>query len=134
MSLKVPNVGLLSLLDAETATWGAAVSLRLFKNNLTPTSTTVLGDLTVADFPGYANVNVASWAAAAIVSGRAKSIGALCTFTLSSTGGPHPVYGYYVVFGGNLLWVERDPNAPVNLATAGDSYSVIPVFTRASEF
>lgn len=134
MALKVPDVGLLKLLNDRIAGWGASVTLHLFTNNYTPIAGSVIGNFTEATFPGYVAQAIGAWGAAAMVGGRAKTIGSTITNTLSVTGGPYSIYGYYMTLGGVLIWAERDPNAPISEATAGDSYSVIPVFTQASEF
>lgn len=51
---------MLSLLVNKAGTNLANLTLRLFKNDFTPTETSVVGDLTEATFTGYAAISLAS--------------------------------------------------------------------------
>lgn len=134
MALKVPNIGLEELLPLLTAELAGA-EVCLFENNYTPVAGSLVGNFTEATFPGYAREPLANWTAVVIAADHARQDADDCEFTLSATGGPYSVYGYYVLSaGGDLLWAERDPNAPGVLSTVGDVYRVIPQFSMASEF
>lgn len=134
MPLKVPNIGLLNLLPRLTADIAGA-ELCLYVNNYTPVAGSLLANFTEATFPGYARASLTGWDAAVIVSDHSRQVADDCLFTLSATGGPYSVYGYFVLDGaGDLLWAERDPNAPGVLSTIGDQFRVIPQLTMVSEF
>lgn len=134
MPLKVPNVGLLKLLPELTGQLTGA-EVCLFTNDYTPVASTVLADFAEATFPGYARQPLATWGAAVIVSDHSRQVAADCLFTLSTSGGPYSNYGYFILdSAGDLLWAERDPNAPAVLSVAGDTYRVIPQLTMVSEF
>jgi len=134
MPLKVPNVGLQVLCPLLTSQLAGA-QVGVYVNDYTPAAGTQLTDLVEATFPGYSRQNLTGWSAVAIVSDHAKQDASECVFQLSSSGGPYSCYGIFVVdSGGNLLWVERDPNAPGILQFAGQIYSVFPQFSMVSEF
>lgn len=137
MSLKLPNVGELNVLDILRAAFNAGgLLMGLFQNNLTPGDTTVLGDITEATFSGYARQALAGFGAATTVSGRASTTGSACSWTRGAGGTSNSIYGYYVLdsTGTKLLWIERDPNGPVSMTAVGTIYTVFPVFTLATEF
>lgn len=109
------------------------MSVRLFQNDLIPSPTTVIGDLTVATYTGYANQTAGSLGAPykdalgnAIQEYDAVYFGA----TGSAIG--NVVYGYYLVGGtgvlaGKLLAVVRF-DEPVTMAAVGDVVLVQPRF------
>ncbi len=101
-------------------------------SNTTPTTATVLGDLTECDFAGYAAVNVTGWTAPSVAAHVATMTAAPKTFTRSSTGASQNIYGYYVTDSGStvLYWAERDGNAPIVVTNLGDSYTVTPAMTE----
>lgn len=104
------------------------LTLHLFVNNYTPVVGTVLADLTEASFPGYSSVAVGSWGTAFLNGSNQGEIDEITrNFTLSSTGGPYPIYGYYLTAPGPVLYAAgRNPGAPQYLANAGDAYQVLP--------
>lgn len=107
--------------------WNAsALKLALFKTNVTPTTSSVLATFTEADFPGYARQSIVTWPVPAVGAHIASMAAAANTFTRSTTGANQTIYGYMVLdnAGTTLLWAELDPNAPINLTNAGDSYTV----------
>ena len=135
MSLKIPNVGELVILDQLRGAWGNTLILHLYQNNYSPVDGSVIGSFTEATFSGYATQTCASWSAAATVSGRASTSATARTFTNSTGSVGNSIYGYYVTDGsGNLMWAEADPSAPVGMNNPGDSYTVTPTFTFATEF
>lgn len=132
MTLKMADDGIRDKLERARAAWNTtALRLHLFKSNTTPTTSTVIGDFTEADFPGYAAVDIITWAAATVAAHVATIAAALRTFTRSTTGAVQNIYGYYVTNNANtiLWWSERDPNAPIPLTNAGDSYTITPQLT-----
>jgi hypothetical protein len=106
------NTGELTLLDwlLKVTTTPENLTLKLFKNDYTPTATTTLGDLTECDFAGYSSKTLtrSSWASSTSVSGKAYSTYPQQTWT-GTTGTANTIYGYYVVgaTSGTLLWAER---------------------------
>jgi len=133
MSLKVPNVGELVLLDKLLA--ADDYTLHLYKNNYTPVDGSVIGDFTEADFSGYSGgEDITGWSAAVIVAGRAESTGDPIDQTHNGGATGNTIYGFYVVdSGGNLCWAERDPN-PFVINANGQIYRVEPKFTGVTEF
>lgn len=134
MSLKVPDLSERRLLDLLSAAW--AVTIRLFKNNTTPGDGDTAASYTEADFNGYSSQAAAGWSAASGDGvGRAFTQATQLVFTKAAGGTTNLIYGYYAVDGGgNLLWAERDPNAPIPMVSTGDEYKVTPRFTFKSEF
>lgn len=119
------------------AGWGD-LRLRLFKNNVTPTRATVIGDLVEADFPGYTppTLDAIDWSSPSLTGDfHAQIQNVLKTFTYTGSGGSNDIYGYYVTAASSadLKWVERNDSAPVTLSTDGESYSVLPRFTYTNE-
>lgn len=110
MALVVSNVGELKLLAWALNGSPENLTLKLYKNDVTPSQSSVAGDFTVADFTGYVNKTLTSgsWVAPATVSNKAVSSYASQTF--SCTGGSSQVvYGYYIVgaSSGTLILAER---------------------------
>ncbi len=102
---------------------------RLFTNNVTPGTATVLTDFTEATFTGYAAIqgNAITWPAASLAAHVAQSTGSNITFN-NTSGSPVTVYGVYVTDGATatkLYFAERDTNAPVSIP-AGGSYVYTP--------
>ena len=109
---------------------------RLFTNNLTPSRTTVIGDLSEATWAGYAAVDVlaADWLAFGVAGHHGSKLANAITF-LNSSGGDVNAYGYYAIeiFTGELAFAARFDSAPVTRAD-GESYVVIPVLGDFSQF
>jgi hypothetical protein len=108
--------------------------MRLFKNDFTPLETSVVGDLTVADFTGYADATLASgdWT----LSGTSPNLAtaAVKTFTSSAGSQNQDIYGWYLVTAtdNELIVAERFSDAPKNIANNGDAISVIARLTAAN--
>ena len=130
MALNVPDVGenlILEMLTNRTAAQN--LSLRLFKNNITPSDTDTAGTFTEATFPGYAAITLtgATWSAAA-----AGSIAYSAQQTFTCTGAStDDIYGYYItqVTSGLLMWAERDGAAPAAIRVNGDAIKITPAIT-----
>jgi hypothetical protein len=101
---------------------------RLYVNNHTPGTATVLADLTEATFAGYAAVpgNTITWPGATLAAHVAQSTGSNIVFNNTGASG-QVVYGVYVtnVANNKLYFVERDPVAPVTIPALG-SYVYSP--------
>jgi hypothetical protein len=122
-------------LEASRAAWNAtALKIHLYKTNVTPTTSSVVGDFTEADFPGYAAQDVITWGAASVAGHVATITAASNTFTRSTTGAAQNIYGYYVTnaAGTVLYWAELDPAAPRIVTNAGDTISVTLAMTDQS--
>ena len=89
--------------------------LKLFSNDVTPTDSSVVGDLTeVSGTTGYAATTLASasWTTTQ-VGGVTTAVYSERTFTFTTNA---TAYGYYVVdTSGNLLWLERFTGAPFSI-------------------
>lgn len=109
--------------------------VRLFVNDHIPAHSDTNATYTEASFPGYAPVPLTAWSAGLVVNSLWGIHHPQVLFTLSTSGGPYLVYGYYVTAApARLLWAQRDPAAPISLANAGDTYPITPVFTGLSQF
>lgn len=138
--LTMPNVALTNMLNdpgtAITGTFLNTLKIRLFKNNYTPISTTVLSDLTEADYTGYSSLSLSGFPAASVVGSSGSSTGDAKVFTVgASPSTTNNIYGYYITDSGNtkLYGVQRDPGAPVSMALAGQTYSITPTFSAVSQ-
>lgn len=137
MALKVVKDELLKTLQEQVDLFVAGpYQIGLYKNNFTPVDGSVIGDITPADFSGYAGLqDLLSWATPTWISPRASSTHANVVWTHNGGGTPNDIYGYYVVDSlGDLAWAERNASAPVTISAAGQTYTVTPKYTRRSEF
>lgn len=133
MPLVLADNGLSTILSELRTNWNAtAIRIHLFKSNTTPTTSSVLGDFTEADFAGYAAQDLVTWAAPSVAAHVARMTAANRTFTRSTTGAAQNIYGYYVTDNSDtvLLWAERDGAAPIILTNAGDSYTITPALSE----
>ncbi len=93
--------------------------LHLYSNDVTPSDSTVIGDLTeVSGSVGYAPITLASanWTTVQ-ASGVSTAVYTNQTFAFSTEA---TAYGYYVTDTANrLLWLERFPDAPYDLPDGG---------------
>lgn len=102
------------------------IKIKLYSNNVTPGHTDVVGSYTEVSGGGYSDVTLTpgSWS----VSAGDPSQAAYPQITFSFTGATDQgtVYGYYAVGAstGKLLWADRFPNAPINIANNGDQIRV----------
>lgn len=127
MAVVFPDVGEQRLLDRMTGkqTNVNAGSLKLFKNNLTPTAATVNGDFTEANFTGYASktITAATWNAAVGISGKAYATYPNQLWTKSGATG-NDIYGWYHQDStGALLACERFASAPISMNVDGENLS-----------
>lgn len=136
-ALVVPDAGELELLKKmlkSALTVDESYTLKLFKNNVTPTQATVAGDFTEADFTGYAakTLTRAGWNDPTTVSNKGRadySVEQIWT----CTGGSNTIYGYYIIgtTSGVCLWAQlfASPRTVDN----GVVVSVTPSLTLNSE-
>lgn len=111
--------------------------IHLYSNNLTLSSSTVLGDFVECTFSGSQSKTLSFWTDAAIINGQAQTFSTNTYWVCNSTPGtPENIYGYYVTNTDDdkLYWCEEDPNGPKVISVAGDFYQIVPTFCLASEF
>lgn len=122
-----PDVGLVPMLQEIT---GFDKYYRLFTNNVTPSRTTVVADLTEAAWTGYAAQILTSgnWTLFG-VAGHVGTIQAAPQAFLNSSGAPVNAYGYFVTdsTGTILFAAARFDSAPITKAD-GDYFTVLPIF------
>jgi len=128
MALKVMRNVLVSSLTADVTSGGDFFEgdVRLFKNDaaLNP-ATTELDDLTEADFPGYAAVQLSWGTVYADAVGTVQVDSQNVQYVCGSMPSGQTVYGYYITAsGGELLGAERFTNARP-LASELDSVSFV---------
>lgn len=134
MAIVVPNTSnqlmLSFILNKATTDGSSPVSpngdrkLKLFSNNLVPSKTTVIGDITEVVASGYASITLdgATWTISNIDGDNIAEY-PVQTFNITST---TSVFGYYVTdySGSDLLWVERFSTAPFELPGGGGTITV----------
>lgn len=109
----VANIGELELLDKmlkDSLTTDEDYILKLYNNNVTPSSSSVVADFTEATFTNYVakTLTRSSWSSATTDSlGQAQSSYAKQSWTCGTVG--DTIYGYYVIgaTSGVLLWAEK---------------------------
>lgn len=121
--------------DIITNYWANTDKLRLFQNDLVPDNDTDVGDLTIADFTGYADVTVvsASWSRGQIPDFREQEIwfNGGATFTQTGTTITNTVYGWYIVdTAGTVLKAVRRFNVPILFDTTGRKLFLKPLFNQ----
>lgn len=98
--------------------------LHLFSNDVTPSDSTVIGDLTeVATSKGYSAITLVSnsWTTTQS-SGVTTAVYGEETFTFTTDA---TSYGYYVTDeNGDLLWLERFSGAPFSIPDGGGTISI----------
>jgi hypothetical protein len=114
---------------------GENTVLHLYKNNVTPSATSVIGSFTEAAFTGYSakTLTRGSWDAASTnVDGKAETAYANQTWTVT-TANSETIYGYYVTSatGGALLFAESFTTPRVLVDR--DTLTIPPKFTFRSE-
>lgn len=142
MNMVVPKVGttlMLADLAFVYSQSGQRLVYRLFKNDLTPDADTVIGDLTEADFSGYAAVTINTWDYGGVTidgSGRSQVLATSnATFTHNGGATDNDCYGYYVTHpGGGLYLVQRFDSPPIVMDGSGLFITVVPRLTMKSQF
>ena len=137
MPLVVTNAGevLLVTWALKSTSTPENLTLKLYSNDYTPTSTSAAGDFTEATFGGYSAVTLSrgSWGTA-VTNGSNKAQITYTAQVFTTTGGTSTTYGYYVVgaTSGTVIWAERFSSSKTLIANA-DSITVTPLFTGNSE-
>src|SRR5919204_2712033 len=115
-----------------------SLTIKLAKNNVTITRATVIGDLTEANFSGYASQSIGAWGAPVYdaANHRYSSTAPTNTWTNSTGVVGNTIYAVYVVdSSGNLIFVEaaRDSSGnPIDMTIAGRVYGYTPVVDDSS--
>ena len=103
--------------------------IHLFSNNVTPSDSTVVGDLTeVAGATGYNAITLlsANWTTTQ-TGGVTTAIYSEQTFAFTTNA---TSYGYYITSEtGQLLWLERFSGAPFEIPDGGGTVSVTAKLT-----
>jgi hypothetical protein len=124
MALFTTNSCVIQLQALVDALWNGIADCHLYQNVVALDGNTTLGDLTEANFGGYAPVSPASWAAAAAIGTQeARSVATPCAFVCDGTAPANDIYGAYYVSGGELLAVFPLPGAPFHIANPFDAVS-----------
>jgi hypothetical protein len=115
--------------------WPASkdLTLKLFTNNFTPGTTTVVGDFTEAAGGGYSAITLSngSWTVSSISVPRSATY-AQQTFTFTGAlTSSATVYGYYIVDDDNVL-IAAEKVGTITPANSGDTYVCTPVITSTS--
>lgn len=136
MPLIAGNTEVLADLTVVLATFVGTRFIGLFQNDWTMRHESVIGEVQVANFSGYAGLKpVTAWAAPTLVRGQYQSQAAPLTWTRGAGVNNNWIFGYYVVdAGGVLRWAERDPNGPVAIVNVGNAYTVTPRFSLGSRY
>lgn len=124
-----PATQLKQLAELKTAMINGG-NIRLFQNDLDPTPSTVLGDLTEATYTGYAMIAVAAWNAGYTepTTGRGTIVTPLAQFQPTGSAVTNLIYGwYYTDADGDLVCCGRLSGAPIAMAGVGDA---IPLFVK----
>lgn len=106
------------------------VKVLLFQNDVTPNRNTVLADLDVATFSGYATLTAQTFNPALTDDdGNTRVIGPVCQFTATAATITNTIYGYYVTdTAGTLLLGAERFDEPVEVTGAGDGVALVPTF------
>lgn len=103
--------------------------LHLYANDVTPSDSTVIGDLTqVAGSTGYTPITLLSqnWTTTQ-TGGVTTAVYSEQTFAFTTDA---TAYGYYVTNGSNqLLWLERFSGAPFDIPDGGGTISITTKLT-----
>lgn len=133
MSIVLPTSRKISILEGMIGMGGAleSVVIGLYKNDFSPTPSSVVGDFTAADFDGYALSAELVWGEVFLdEEGNAITLAQLLQFHADSPfTEPNTIYGYYAVDagGGGLIYSERFED-PVPIASADDAVIFTPAF------
>lgn len=141
MALVVPNTADVIMLKyivnqlKQDGTPGAAGGhrvLRLYSNNLTPSKSTTLTNLTEVSAAGYSAVTLlgANWTVSTSTAGTNSAVYSEQSFVFTAA---VTAYGYYVTTTESptpsLLWVERFSTAPFTLPAGGGEIAITPRIT-----
>lgn len=128
----------LALLAALTETDGAlfGAKIGLFKANVTLQPSTVLADLSEADFTGYARSAAITWGTPGVSSDKTPMVaGDAKVFTAGNPiTVPNQIYGYFVcdAAGTGLLYAEKFAN-PLNVSQSLQQLRIVPTFSTTNQ-
>lgn len=136
MNVPIPDEGFardLAILVANDDT----ITVKLFKNNITPTVSSVIGDFTEANFTGYSSQTLVY--SGSPVHDVANHVWyqpcTTLTWTMGTPGTTNSIYGCYLVdSGGRLRGCGRLDGAPAPMTTAGQTVSITLNRRMSSEF
>jgi len=123
VSQALQRTTLAAMVDTDGLLDGAKI--KLFQNDLVPSPTTVIGDLTVASFAGYAAQD-ADWGTVYnMPDGGAGVVSPTDPFVATGVGLPQTIYGFYFTdtAGTALLGVRRLAE-PQTVNVAGDAVQI----------
>lgn len=116
---------------------GGVFTLRLLKDNMSPTQDTEIGDFTgkEATFSGYAAGTI-TWATPTIAAHKGSMSGSAITFTHNGGATANTIYGYYITEAGGrsaeVISVEIF-DASKLMSASGDLITITPKITANSE-
>lgn len=136
MALFICNDGCLDALPKLKDAWLKTLKIGLFQNDQEPFPEITIDQIEPCDFSGYIGLrSLLTWGAVSLVGRRATIEHAEYTWTHDGGSVPNHVFGFYVVnASGRLCWLERKPDDPAVMDSAGQVYRVVPRFTFRSEF
>jgi hypothetical protein len=101
-------------------------SLRLFQNDIAISDETVVGDLDIATFGGYANAAIALWNAPYTEPGGLAAVNTPNTFFAASGVAPaNLIYGWFYLAAGGALYAAGNFDAPISMGVVGNAISLV---------
>lgn len=130
MAATIVDADLTAFLDAINTYVESNWELGLFKSNTTITRATVMGDLTEADFGGYARIALNDFAGATLAGNVASAVSTAEVFAYTSGTANATVYGYFVYdsAAAKLVIAEKFTVAK-SMSVAGDTITITPTDT-----
>ena len=133
----VGSIQLLSVLTSLVTTPGVLFhpDVHLYQNNIVPNRSTLIGDLTEADFTGYAKVTAMVWGTPYYdVDGSALCFGTSHSFVATDAVAPNTIYGYYLTDSADAVLLATYPLAsPVGIPGAGSGITVLPTYRYSGD-
>lgn len=128
--IRTQNLSAIEAWVAAALAPGPGSNIGLFSNDYTPVPTTVLGDLTPADFSGYAEVSaLESFTTSPNTDGSASSNPAvIASFAQTAVTISQIVYGWYMTTGAGVLVAAGQFDTPINFNAIGVSVQFVLVF------
>ena len=118
----MPNEGEEDILDVILAT---SLVLRLFKNNFTPSNSSVLADFTEADFTGYSALTLTGGSWTTTQGDPTTGVYAQQAFT--GTGTAQTVYGYYLTrTSSGRVWYYQRFESALSIGLSTPSIRITP--------
>lgn len=132
--LRVTSAGLLkqmALIKSDATNGLDGGTLNLFQNDITPTKDTVVGDLDVATFDGYAPKTLTTWGAAYLgPDGRVYTVAPSQQWNPTGAVTPNVIYGYWIEDkAGTLVMAGRFDDGPVPMNGVATALVLQPRFS-----